>query len=141
MHFDFANVLIFFLLAFVLCGIMMGLGLLLRPANPSPAKLSTYECGEPPSGPAWINFNIRFYLIALVFVIFDVELAFIYPVVTVFRDWIARGQGVFALVEITVFVAILAVGLVYVWVKGDLEWLKRLRTDERSGELPVRRAA
>jgi NADH-quinone oxidoreductase subunit A len=130
MYFQFANVLIFFLLAFVLCGLMLGLGLLLRPANPTPNKLSTYECGEPPSGPAWINFNIRFYLIALVFVIFDVELAFIYPVVTVFRDWIARGQGAFALVEIAVFIGILAVGLVYVWGKGDLEWLKRLPAEQ-----------
>lgn len=130
MYFQFANVLIFVVLAFVLCGLMLGLGLLLRPANPTPSKLSTYECGEPPSGPAWINFNIRFYLIALVFVIFDVELAFVYPVVTVFRDWIARGQGVQALVEIAVFIGILAVGLVYVWGKGDLEWLKRLPAEE-----------
>ena len=140
MYFQFANVLVFFLLAFVLCGLMMGLGMLLRPANPSPGKLTTYECGEPPSGPAWINFNIRFYLIALVFVIFDVELAFIYPVVTVFRDWIARGQGVLALVEIATFVGILAVGLVYIWVKGDLEWLKRLPVEDPEASA-ARRAA
>ena len=140
MHFQFANVLIFFLLAFVMCGIMLGLGLLLRPSNPHPAKLSTYECGEPPSGSAWINFNIRFYLIALVFVIFDVELAFVYPVVTVFRDWIARGRGAEALTEIGLFVGILAIGLVYVWVKGDLEWLKRVPA-ERPSEDAVRRAA
>src|SRR5262245_66622549 len=100
MYFQFANVLVFFGLAFLLCGIMFGLGLLLRPSNPHPGKLATYECGEPPSGPAWINFNIRFYLIALVFVIFDVELAFIYPVAAVFRDWVMkRGQGLFALAE------------------------------------------
>jgi len=138
MYFQFANVLVFFLLAFVLCGLMLGLGVLLRPANPSVGKLSTYECGEPPSGPAWINFNIRFYLIALVFVIFDVELAFVYPVVAVFREWIARGQGAFALAEIGLFIGILAVGLVYVWVKGDLEWLKRLPAEAPAGE---RRAA
>jgi NADH-quinone oxidoreductase subunit A len=141
MYFQFANVLVFFLLAFVLCGLMLGLGMLLRPANPSRAKLSTYECGEPPSGPAWINFNIRFYLIALVFVIFDVELAFVYPVVTVFREWIRNGQGAFALAEIATFIGILAVGLVYVWVKGDLEWLKRLPAVERPGEPAARRAA
>src|SRR5437867_9726223 len=140
MYFQFANVIVFFLLAFVLCGLMMGLGMLLRPANPHPAKLTTYECGEPPIGPAWINFNIRFYLIALVFVIFDVELAFIYPVVTVFRDWVARGQGALALAEIFLFVGILAIGLVYVWVKGDLEWLKRLPV-ERPGTAESRRAA
>jgi NADH-quinone oxidoreductase subunit A len=139
-HFQFANVLVFFLLAFVLCGLMLGLGLLLRPSSPNPVKLSTYECGEPPSGPAWINFNIRFYLIALVFVIFDVELAFVYPVVTVFRTWVANGRGAFALTEIAVFIGILAVGLVYVWVKGDLEWLKRLPA-ERPGEPAERRAA
>ena len=141
MYFQFANVIVFFLLAFVLCGLMMGLGMLLRPANPSPGKLTTYECGEPPSGPAWINFNIRFYLIALVFVIFDVELAFVYPVVTVFRDWIRNGQGAFALAEIALFIGILAVGLVYVWVKGDLEWLKRLPAEAEPAELTPRRAA
>ncbi len=141
MYFQFANVLVFFLLAFVLCGLMLGLGILLRPANPSHAKLSTYECGEPPSGPAWINFNIRFYLIALVFVIFDVELAFVYPVVAVFRTWIDAGRGAFALTEIAVFVGILAVGLVYVWVKGDLEWLKRLPAEERPADSAARRAA
>ena len=141
MYFQFANVLVFFALAFVLCGLMLGLGILLRPANPSRSKLSTYECGEPPSGPAWINFNIRFYLIALVFVIFDVELAFVYPVVTVFRDWIRNGQGGFALAEITLFIGILAVGLVYVWVKGDLEWLKRIPGEESGEARSERRAA
>ena len=141
MHFDFANVLVFFLLGLVLCGVMMGLGILLRPSNPGPWKLTTYECGEPPSGGAWINFNIRFYLIALVFVIFDVELAFIYPVVAVFKDWVGRGQGLFALIEIVVFIGILAVGLVYVWAKGDLEWLKRLPVEERPVEPAARRAA
>ena len=140
MSFQFANVLVFFGLALALCAIMLGLGMLLRPSNPSPAKLSTYECGEPPSGPAWINFNIRFYLVALVFVIFDVELAFMYPVVAVYRDWVAKGQGAFALAEITVFMAILFVGLIYVWVKGDLEWLKRLPA-ERSTEQPATRRA
>ena len=97
MYFQFANVLMMFVLGIGLCGLMLGLGALLRPSNPQPGKLATYECGEPPSGSAWINFNIRFYLIALVFVIFDVELAFIYPVAAVFRDWVAEGHGLFAL--------------------------------------------
>ena len=68
-------------------------------------------------------------------------LAFVYPVVTVFRDWIARGQGGFALAEIAVFVGILAVGLVYVWVKGDLEWLKRVPVEKPASGEPARRAA
>ena len=79
---------------------MLALGRLLRPNNPEPGKLTTYECGEPPTGNAWINFNIRFYLVALIFVIFDVEVAFIYPVAVVFRDWVLKGQGLFALAEI-----------------------------------------
>jgi NADH-quinone oxidoreductase subunit A len=142
MYFQFTSVAVMLLLGGVLCGLMLGLGALLRPSNPYPGKLATYECGEPPSGPAWINFNIRFYLIALVFVIFDVELAFIYPVAAVFRDWVVtRGQGLFALVELAVFVGILAVGLVYVWAKGDLQWLKRLPRGRRAEGGGVREAA
>ncbi len=139
MYFQFANVAVLMFLGLALCGLMLGLGLLLRPSNPQPSKLTTYECGEPPSGPAWINFNIRFYLIGLVFLIFEVEVAFIAPVAVVFRDWIARGQGALAFAEIAAFIAILAVGLVYVWVKGDLEWLKRLPLEQ--GEQPAARRA
>lgn len=124
MHFDYANVLVFMALGVVLCGLMMGLGSLLRPSNPERGKLTTYECGEEVQGNSWINFNIRFYLVALVFVIFDVEVAFIYPVVTVFKQWVADGNGLLALLEIAVFVGILVLGLVYVWVKGDLQWIK-----------------
>jgi len=131
MYFHFANVLVFLLLGLGLCAMMLGLGRLLRPANPLTPKLTTYECGEPPTGSAWINFNIRFYLIALIFVIFDVELAFMYPVVAVFRDWLQSGRGVFALLEMLLFVGILAVGLVYVWVKRDLEWIKQVPPQNR----------
>jgi NADH-quinone oxidoreductase subunit A len=141
MLFQFANVVIFFGLALVLCGLMLGLGSLLRPSNPQTAKLSTYECGEPPSGSAWINFNIRFYLVALVFVIFDVELAFVYPVTAVFKEWVEKGQGEFAFLELVVFLAILMVGLVYVWMKGDLEWLKRIPVEKPPVREPARKAA
>ncbi len=134
MYFHFANVLVFFALAVLFVGGMLALGSLLRPNNPEPLKLTTYECGEPPTGNAWINFNIRFYVIALIFVIFDVEIAFIYPITVVFRDWVLRGQGLFAFAEIFVFLGILFVGLVYVWVKGDLEWLKRVPSAQRSEE-------
>lgn len=133
MHFDYANVLIFTGLGIGLCALMMGLGALLRPSNPERAKLTTYECGEEVSGDSWINFNIRFYLVALVFVIFDVEVAFIYPVVAVFRQWVAEGRGLFALVEILIFVLILVAGLVYVWRKGDLQWIKGVVTAPKPG--------
>lgn len=139
MLFDYANVLVFLGLGAFLCAFMMGLGALVRPSNPERVKLTTYECGETVEGSSWINFNIRFYVVALVFVIFDVEVAFVYPVVTVFRDWIEQGRGLFALVEIALFVAVLAVGLVYVWRKGDLEWMKRTATSsaEAVGEAAV----
>ena len=130
MYFDFANVLVFLLLGLFLSAMMLGLGRLLRPSNPLVPKLATYECGEPPTGSAWINFNIRFYLVALIFVIFDVEIAFIYPVVAVYRDWLRSGRGVFALTEMLLFIGVLAIGLVYVWVKRDLEWVKQLPAEQ-----------
>jgi NADH-quinone oxidoreductase subunit A len=73
-----------------------------------------------------VQFNFRFYLIALIFIIFDVEIAFMFPVAAVFRRWIDSGQGLLALAEILVFVLILFLGLVYVWAKGDLKWQKRI---------------
>jgi NADH-quinone oxidoreductase subunit A len=106
--------------------LMFGLQKLLAPSNPYARKLMPYECGEPPTGRAWINFNIRFYLIALIFVVFEVEVAFIYPVVAVYRDWVLRGNGLFALGEVLIFLVILFIGLVYVWAKHDLEWIKRV---------------
>jgi NADH-quinone oxidoreductase subunit A len=89
--------------------------------------LSTYECGEPAMGRAWVNFNIRFYLVALIFIIFEVEIAFIFPVAAVFRGWIESGQGIFAFIEILLFIGILFLGLIYAWAKGDLEWVKKVR--------------
>ncbi len=88
-----------------------------------------YECGEKPVGHAWFNFNPRFYLIALVFVIFEVEIAFMFPVVSVYKYFIDHGQGLVAFLEIFAFVAILAVGLAYVWAMGDLEWVKGLKQE------------
>ncbi len=141
MYFHFGNVLVFLLLGFALAAMMLGLGRLVRPSNPEAQKLTSYECGEPPTGSAWINFNIRFYLVALVFVIFDVELAFMYPVMAVFRTWVADGRGLFALAEIVLFIGILAVGLVYVWAKRDLEWVKRVPAETPAPSASVRRAA
>ena len=141
MYFHFGNVLVFLLLGFVPAAMMLGLGRLLRPRNPEAAKLSSYECGEPATGSAWFNFNIRFYLVALVFVVFDVELAFMYPVMAVFKSWVADGRGLVALTEILLFIGILAVGLVYVWAKRDLEWVKRVPGTEPASDAGMRRAA
>jgi NADH-quinone oxidoreductase subunit A len=125
-NFQLANVLVYLLLGAGTAALMLGLGWLLRPSNPEAAKLSTYECGELPSGGGWINFNIRFYLIALVFVIFDVEVAFVFPVAVAFREYVMSGRGLVVFTELFVFVAILFAGLIYVWAKRDLEWLKRV---------------
>jgi NADH-quinone oxidoreductase subunit A len=131
-NFDFANVLVMLLLGAGTAALMLTLGSVLRPSNPERQKLSTYECGEPPTGSAWINFNIRFYLIALIFVIFDVEVAFVYPVATVFRHFVENGQGLLVFSELLVFIGILFLGLIYVWVKRDLEWLKPVAEKETS---------
>jgi NADH-quinone oxidoreductase subunit A len=127
MLFDFANVLVFTALGLGFVGVNLLIGRLLRPSNPQLRKLSTYECGEPATGSAWVNFNIRFYIVALIFIIFEVEIAFIFPVATVFRKWVESGQGVFAFVEILVFIGILFLGLIYAWAKGDLEWVKKVK--------------
>ncbi|NIO06544.1 MAG: NAD(P)H-quinone oxidoreductase subunit 3 [Deltaproteobacteria bacterium] len=126
MLFDFANVMAFMVLGAAFVGLNLLIGRFLRPANPQARKLSTYECGEPAAGSAWVNFNIRFYIVALIFIIFEVEIAFIIPVATVFREWILNGHGVYAFVHIFIFIFVLMLGLVYAWRKGDLEWVKKV---------------
>jgi NADH:ubiquinone oxidoreductase subunit 3 (subunit A) len=96
----------------------------IRPSRFSEEKLTTYECGENPTGSAWVQFNIRFYVFALIFIIFDVEAVFLLPWAVVFRQ-----LGMLAYVEGLVFIAILVVALAYVWRKGDLEWV---RAEDRS---------
>lgn len=124
MLFDFASVLVFTLLGAAFIWVNLLIGRLLRPSNPQLRKLSTYECGEPASGSAWVNFNVRFYFIALIFIIFEVEIAFIFPVAVVFRDWLQNDAGLFAFGAIAVFTIIVFLGLIYDWCKGDLEWVK-----------------
>ena len=82
-----------------------------------PAKLSPYECGITPTGTARERFHTRFYLVAMLFIVFDIETVFLYPWAIVFKQ-----LGMFGLIEMAVFVAILLIGLVYVWGKGALEW-------------------
>ena len=91
-------------------------------------------------GVAWFNFNPRFYIVALIYIIFDVEVAFILPVATVYRRWVVQGMGSLALAEIAAFVGILLLGLVYVWRKGDLEWIRTIKSDARAKAAPTLRA-
>ncbi|GAB4055827.1 NADH-quinone oxidoreductase subunit A [Spirosoma litoris] len=126
---DFGILLLFIVGAFAFIAIVLFIARLLRPNKPNVEKNSTYESGEEPVGNANIQFNIRFYVVALVFVLFDVELVFLFPWATVFgqAQLIKETGGLwgwFALGEVTLFVIILSLGLAYVWVKGYLDWVK-----------------
>lgn len=139
-------------LAFAAVAVLLPFGLLagfkaIRPSFPSADKSLIYECGEKPIGRAWFNFNPRFYLVALVFVIFEVDLALTFPVAVVYKDWVAAGPQFawVAFAELFLFILILVVGLVWVWAHGDLEWVKKLAmvddSPDADDERPASRAA
>ncbi len=104
--------------AVMMVGAMLGVGSILRPTRPQPQKYINYESGVDPVGTGWIQSHVRYYIFALLFVMFDVEAVFIFP-------WAVRLEvlGVFGLVEMAVFIVILALGLVYAWRKGVLRWV------------------
>lgn len=137
MLFQFSTVLVFILLALLFVVIVLFASSLFRPKVPNKEKSTIYECGERPIGEAWFNFHPRFYILALIFIIFDVEIAITIPVVVVFREWITQQRGTVAFIEIFIFLLILALALVYVWRHQDIRWLKKLghvsplREDER----------
>jgi len=136
MAFEFGAVLAFAVVAIGFGVVALTASRLLRPNHPEEAKSQIYECGEKPIGTAWMNFNPRFYLIALVFVIFEVDIALTFPVVAVFKEWVATSPatGFIALGELLLFTFILVVGLAWVWVHGDLEWVKKLAEIDGGGE-------
>ena len=120
MYKDFSPIIIFTVMATALVVIPLVLQSLLSPkSNKGGDKLIPYECGELPEGSAWVKFNIRFYIIALSFLIFDVEVMFMYPWAVVFKE-----LGLHAFVDLLIFITVLAVGYIYVWVKGDLDWVR-----------------
>jgi NADH-quinone oxidoreductase subunit A len=125
---EFGKILIFLITGIIAVGLMFFANRLIAPRNPTPEKLISYECGEDPTGNAWLPFNSRFYVIALIFLLFDVEMVFVFPWATVFgsHEIIAADArwGWFSLAEMFIFLGILILGLVYVWVKGDLDWIK-----------------
>ena len=133
MGFEFGAIAAFAVMAIAFGFGGITLGQIAGPKLPSPAKSTIYECGELPIGSAWFNFNPRFYLIALVFVIFEVEIALTFPVVAVYKEWIAQSMtlGLVALGELLLFTAILVLALAWVWVHGDLEWIKKLASVDR----------
>jgi NADH-quinone oxidoreductase subunit A len=114
-HYTFLG--LFFLIATVFAALPLVASKVLRPKKPSPAKLDPYECGLGKVGDAWIQFKIQYYLYALVFIVFDVEVILIFPWAVVFKT-----LGPVAFVEMGIFLGVLFLGLVYVWRKRDLEW-------------------
>jgi NADH-quinone oxidoreductase subunit A len=105
------------LVAGLIVGVMCTINMLVGPRRPNPIKSEAFECGNPPSGSAWGRFSVRFYLTAILFLIFDVEVIFLYP-------WAVelRYLGMFGFIEALIFISILAVGLIYAWQRGALDW-------------------
>src|SRR5688500_4374632 len=109
-------------LATLVALIAIGLGILFGPREPSEVKSMPYESGMPPIGEGTRRVPVRFYLIAVLFILFDIEVIFFLPWAVVFREFIKGGMGLFVLAEMFVFIVILLVGYVYAWKKGALEW-------------------
>jgi NADH-quinone oxidoreductase subunit A len=110
-------VLILFAITAVVIGIMVTANSFLGPRARNPVKFEAFECGNPPSGGAWGRVSVRFYMTAILFILFDVEVIFLYPWAVLFRE-----LGLFGFFEMLTFLLVLGVGLLYAWRKGALEW-------------------
>jgi NADH-quinone oxidoreductase subunit A len=110
-------ILLFILFGLALGALMLGLGRMVAPNRPDPEKLSPYECGFEAFEDARMKFDVRYYLVAILFILFDLEIAFLFPWAVVLRD-----IGLFGFVAMMIFLAILVVGFIYEWRKGALEW-------------------
>jgi len=114
---DYIPVLISMIIGAVIVGAMTNLNRLLGPRDPGDIKGRAFECGNDPAGPGWGRFSIKFYVVAILFIVFDIEVVFMYPWAVIYRE-----LGVFGFVEMMTFMAILLVGYAYAWRKGALEW-------------------
>lgn len=114
-------IVIFFIIGILLPIVALGIGRLLRPHKPTKDKGISYESGVDPIGESWIQYNIRYYLFALLFVIFDVEAVFLYPWAVAY-DSLRSSVGLFVLGEMLLFIFFLVLGLIYAWKKEVLEW-------------------
>ena len=116
---DFGNIFIFILLAAVFVIICVIVAKILSPSRPTKEKLLIYECGENPEGSPWVKFNIRFYVVALIFLIFDVEVVLLLPWALVYKSF-----GITGYLIGFIFLFVLGLGMAYEWRKGDLEWAR-----------------
>lgn len=126
---DFGFILLFIISAIIVLAVVFGIAKFIRPNKPNIEKLSTYESGEEPEGNANVQFNIRYYIVALVFILFEVELVFLFPWATVFGSEqlynLTGGLwGWVSTIEMFIFIGLLALGLAYAWIKGYLDWVK-----------------
>ena len=136
MSFDLAVVLGFLVVSAGLLWVLLLLGKFLRMRRPGADKLSTYECGEPPFGSAWFNFNNRFYVIALVFVAFDVQVALAVPAIVVFRRVVGGDAPGLLVGVVFTYLGLMMLALAYVWRHGDLSWVRELAAAGRVATLP-----
>ncbi|MGE5399362.1 MAG: NADH-quinone oxidoreductase subunit A [Ignavibacteriales bacterium] len=116
---EFGKIFIFLLLAIIFVIVAVLFSKFIRPARPTKEKLLTYECGENPEGSPWIKFNIRFYVVALIFLIFDVEVVLLFPWALSYKEF-----GLPGFLTGAIFLLVLALGMAYEWRKGDLEWAR-----------------
>ena len=114
---SYLTIVVFIEVGVLFVGATLWFSRLIQPSAPSRTKSETYECGVPPIGDAWQPFHVRYYLYALLFVVFDVEAAFLFPWAVAFRK-----VGVYAVVEMIIFVALLAAGFACVWRRGAFKW-------------------
>jgi NADH-quinone oxidoreductase subunit A len=116
---EFGKILIFLILSIVFVIITLFISKIIRPNRPTREKYLTYECGENPEGSPWVKFNIRFYVVALIFLIFDVEVVLLFPWALVYKEY-----GIFGFLAGIIFLVVLGVGMAYEWRKGDLDWAR-----------------
>jgi NADH-quinone oxidoreductase subunit A len=126
---DFSEVLLFIIGGVLFVVVALLTSKIIRPNRPNPEKLSSYESGEDPVSAPWTQFNIRFYIIALVFLLFEVEIIFLFPWSVVFankelNDQTQGAWGWLSLLEMVFFIVVLGLGLAYAWVNGHLDWIK-----------------
>ena len=126
-------VVLFMVLAIGLAVLAYGLGMLISPSHPDDEKNTAYECGFDPFEEARMPFDVRFYLVAILFIIFDVEGALLFPAAAVYKKFNEVGAGGTALISILIFIGVLIEGIVYCWRKGDLDWVKSFQISPGQG--------
>lgn len=125
MNHPYLPILIMLLIAVGFAGGFLALSFFLGPKRPTASKLSVYECGLESVGNARERFSVKFYLVAILFIVFDIEVVFLYPWAVNFKLAITQGHGAYMLVVMGVFFLLLVLGLVYEWRKGALDWNKQ----------------